>query len=147
MFVYQLSAICVLSLFLSACSPMIDTHGDALDPEIVASLKTGETSYIEVQKKLGSPSAKAIFDSEDWIYIHSQQERIAFFKPRETQRTVTIFSFNTDGILQKIETKTLADGHKIIPTKTTTNTNEKTLTILDQMISNVGRMGTEAPVH
>ncbi len=137
----------IVVLFLTACTPMIDTHGDALDPDVLASLQIGRISYTDVQKKLGSPSARAVFDSEDWIYIHSRQERIAFFKPKETQRTVTVLRFGRDGILQKIETKTLADGRNIVPAAAKTPTHEETLTILDQMISNVGRMGTDTPVH
>lgn len=35
----------------------------------------------------------------------------------------------------------------IIPAVARTETNEESLTILDQMISNVGRMATETPVH
>ena len=143
----KLSAAGIFFLALSACAPMIDTHGDALDPEVLASLQTGKTPHTEVQAKLGSPSSRAVFDSEDWIYIHSKQERTAFFKPKETQRTVTVLRFSRNGILQEIETKTLADGREIIPTEVKTETNEKSLTILDQMISNVGRMATDAPVH
>lgn len=144
---FRLSAAGVFFLALPACAPMIDTHGDALDPEALASLQTGKTSYAEVQEKLGSPSSRAVFDSEDWIYIHSQQERIAFFKPKETQRTVTVLKFSRDGILREIETKTLADGRMIVPAAAKTQTNEESLTILDQMISNVGRMATDTPVH
>lgn len=147
MFSFRLFAVGVSFLTLSACAPMIDTHGDALDPEVLASFQTGKTPYTEVQAKLGSPSSRAIFDSEDWIYIHSRQERAAFFKPKETQRTVTVLRFSRDGILQEIETKTLADGRQIIPTEAKTETNEQSLTILDQMMHNVGRMATDAPVH
>lgn len=147
MFSVRLYAAGAFLFVLSACSAMIDTHGDALDPEDLASFEPGKTTYMEVQKKIGSPSAKAVFDSEDWIYLYSQQERIAFFQPKEIARTLTVLRFNQKGILQKIETKTLADGRSIIPTETTTETNQKTLTILDQMINNVGRMATDTPVH
>ena len=126
---------------------MTDVHGNAVDPEVLASLKPNETSYVEVQKKLGAPSSKAVFDSEDWIYLHSKQQRIAFLKPKEIERTLIVLKFNRDGILQKIETKTLSQGRSISPSTATSQTNEESLTILDQMISNVGRMNTDAPVH
>lgn len=144
---FRQSAAGVFFLALPACAPMTDVHGDALDPQTLASLQTGKTPYTEVQAKLGSPSSKAVFDGEDWIYIHSKQERKAFFKPEETQRTVTVLRFGRDGILREIETKTLADGRAIVPAAAETETNEKSLTVLDQMISNVGRMTTDAPVH
>ena len=145
---FRLSAFCAAFIMLSACSAMIDVHGDDVDPEALALLTPGETPYTEVQRILGSPSSKTIFDSENWIYMLSKQERIAFFKPEETERKLIVLKFSHDGILQKIETKTLEDGRNIIPNPALTKSDEdSTLTILDQMISNVGHMGTDAPVH
>ena len=143
---YRFSAF-ASALLLSACSAMIDVHGDAVDPDALAALKPGETLYTEVLQILGSPSSKTIFDGEDWIYLHSKQERIAFLKPKEIERTLTILKFNHDGVLQRIEIKTLAQGREITPNPETTQTDENSLSVLDQMISNVGRMSTDAPAH
>ena len=134
-------------LVLSACSAMIDSHGDMTDPEAIASFIPGKTVYTEVQNKLGAPSFKAVFDNEDWIYLHSRQKRLAFFKPEEIYRKITVLKFNRDGVLQKIETKKLKNGRSITPSSSTTQTDPETLTILDQMIQNVGKMGTDAPVR
>ena len=124
---------------------MVDVHGDAVDEDALASLVPGETVYTEVQKKLGFPSSKSIFDGEDWIYLHSKKERFAFFKPEETYRKLIVLKFNRDGVLQKIETKTLDDGRPLTPAPA--EREENSLTVLDQMIGNVGRMSTDAPVH
>ena len=126
---------------------MIDVHGDSIDESAIASLIPGETVYTEVQKKLGSPSSKTIFDGEDWIYLHSKTERLAFFKPKEIYRKLTVLKFGRDGVLQKIETKTLENGRSIVPAPADTRQDRDSLTILDQMISNVGRMNTETAVH
>lgn len=131
---------------VTACAPMIDTHGDALDANDVASLHIGESTFDDVRRLFGSPSSRTLFDSEDWIYIHSKQERRAFFKPRETERDVTVFKFSRDGVLQSVDRKTLADGRDFDPAPQTETTG-KSLTVLDQMISNVGRMLTDAPVR
>lgn len=131
----------------SACAPMIDTHGDIMDPDDMAALKIGVTPYTEVQNILGSPSSKTIFDSENWIYIHSKQERMAFFKPEEIERTVVVLKFSNDGILQGIETKDLKDGFKITPSSATTIRNQNSMSILDQILGNVGKFQTETPVH
>ena len=144
---FRLSFTAASLLVLSACSPMIDVHGDAVDPDALTLLKAGETKYIEVQKLLGSPSAKTIFDGEDWIYLQSKQERMAFFKPQETYRQIVVLKFDRDGVLQKVETKTLEQGRAITPDPETTQTGQSSLSVIDQMISNVGRMGTDAPVN
>lgn len=143
---FRLSAISAV-LLLSSCSAMIDVHGDAIDPDSLALLKPQETKYTEVQKILGSPSSKTIFDGENWIYLHSKQERVAFFKPKEIYRNLTILKFDRNGVLQKIETKTLEQGRSFTPDPATTQMGTDSLTVLDQMISNVGRMGTDAPAH
>ncbi len=130
----------------AACSPMIDTHGDVLNARDLASLRVGESTRDDVQRRLGSPSSRTLFDSEDWIYVHSKQERRAFFKPRETERDVTVFKFDRAGVLQSVETKTLADGRSFAPAPQT-DENGQSLTVLDQMMSNVGRMSTDAPVR
>ena len=143
----QLSAFGTIFLILSGCSPMIDVHGDSVDPEVVASLKPGETVYTEVQQKLGSPSSKTVFDGEDWIYLHSKQERFAFLKPKEIHREITVLKFDRNGVLQNIETKTLKNGRLIVPASAGSKTDPDSLTIMDQIISNVGRMGTDSPAY
>ena len=143
---FRSSVIVFLFFTLSACA-MIDVHGDAISPETLAFLKPNETLYMEVQQKLGSPSAKVVFDSETWIYLYSKQQRIAFFKPEETERNVIVLKFNRDGVLENIETKTMDQGRDITPNPASSRKNEETLTILDQMIGNVGRVGTETPVN
>ena len=143
----RFSALGTVLLTLSACSPMIDVHGDSVDEDVIASLIPGETVYTEVRQKLGSPSSKTIFDGEDWIYLHSKKERFAFFEPKETYRSLTVLKFNREGVLQKIETKTLEDGHPVIPIPADEKSDRDSLTVLDQMISNVGRMGTESAAH
>ena len=133
--------------FVSACVSMIDVHGDAVDPERLASLVPQKTDYTEVQNLLGSPSSRAIFDSENWIYLHSEQKRVAFFKPKEIHRDIVVLRFDKQGILQSVETKTLEQGREITPSAEVTKTDQESLTVMDQMIRNVGRMGTDAPVH
>ena len=135
-----------LFILTAACAPMVDTHGDALDADVLDALETGTATRANVAKALGSPSSRTVFDAEDWIYIHSRQERTAFFKPRETERDVVVLKFDRDGVLREKEVKTLKDGRAITPAPQSEQ-NENSLTILDQLISNAGRMGTDAPVH
>ena len=143
----RFSALGTILFTLSACSPMIDVHGDSVDEDVIASLIPGETVYTEVRQRLGSPSSKTIFDTENWIYLYSKKERFAFFEPKETYRNLTVLKFSRDGVLQKIETKTLDDGHPVVPAPADKKSDRDSLTVLDQMIANVGRMGTETAAH
>lgn len=74
---FRLSAAGIFFLTLPACTPMIDTHGDALDSEALASLQPGKTSYMEVQAKLGSPSSRAVLTVKTgYIFIPARNERL-----------------------------------------------------------------------
>ncbi len=128
-----------LALSLNACTPMLDAHGDSPDPEKLALLKIGETPYTQVQNILGTPSSKTVFDSEYWLYISSVQERIAFFKPKETERHITVLKFDNNGILQEIQQKDMNDGMSVAIDQDKTETSGHSVSLIEQFIGNIGR--------
>ena len=134
-----LKATLSLLLSLTACTPMLDSHGDAPDPEKLALLETGRTPYTEVRALLGPPSSKTVFDAEHWLYISSVQKRVAFFKPEETERRITVLKFDKNGILQSIEEKTMNDGVPLLPCEDETRTSGHSVTLMEQFIGNIGR--------
>lgn len=134
-------------LLLSACSPMIDSHGPVLDPDKTAMLKPGETSYTEVLQLMGSPTFRTAFDTETWLYIQSKQERMAFFKPTEFEREILVLTFDKNGTLAATDKKTLADGRDISPSPEKTSLGAQELSALEQIIGNIGRFGQEQAVR
>ncbi|MCQ2913934.1 MAG: outer membrane protein assembly factor BamE [Alphaproteobacteria bacterium] len=136
----------ILSTFIlsaSACTPMIDTHGDELDKEKINKLVIGKTTYPEVQQLLGSPSTKTLFDTENWIYLYSKQRRFAFLKPTEFERKIYVMKFDRSGILRGIITKDLNDGREIPINTDSTLSDEIEPSLLKQITDNFGRFGTE----
>lgn len=131
--------VCFCFFILTACAPMIDSHGNAPDMHLLSKLKTGQTPYTEVQTILGSPSSKTIFGNEYWLYISSTQERFAFFKPEETDRSVTALRFDKNGILQEIDVRDLTDGKKIFYDSAATPMPSHSVSVMDQLINNIGR--------
>ena len=136
-----------LFLTLSACAPMIDTHGTLPTPEQMNALKIGKTPFTEVQRLLGSPSSKTVFGREYWLYVYSQQKRSAFFKPEEIARTVTVLQFDNHGILSGIDVKDLKDGYQIAYEKEETPISSHTMSLIDQLINNVGRFEQQSPMR
>jgi outer membrane protein assembly factor BamE (lipoprotein component of BamABCDE complex) len=128
-------------LALAACAPISSTHGfQALDVK-PAELKVGEDTKSTVLERLGSPSVVSTFDPNLWFYMSQSVEQIAFYKPRVTNRDVVAVSFDEGEKVQEINTFKLADGRVIAFNGRETPTRGRELTILEQLIGNVGRAG------
>ena len=136
-----------LAALLTACSPMIDSHGPVPDPEKTAMLKPGETTYAEILQLLGSPTTRTVFDTETWLYVQSKQKRMAFFKPEEFEREILILSFDKKGILTAADKKTLADGRDIEPAPEKTSLGAQELSAMEQILGNIGRFGQDQAVR
>ena len=129
----------LLALSLSACESRKNTRGNLLDPERVVEIRPGEQSREEVAEILGSPSSVTPFGSDTWYYISQRIETFAFFEPKVMERQIVVVSFDKKGIVSKIDTLGLEKGQKIIPVARKTPTHGNEMTVLEQMIGNLGR--------
>ena len=127
---------------LGACEARVGTRGNLPDPDMVAQLATGETRRNEVTQLLGSPSTIALFDFETWIYISERTETTAFFEPEVIDRKVLVVQFDKDGTLASVQGLGLEDSHDVEPIERTTPTAGNEVTILDQLLGNIGRFNT-----
>ena len=132
------AAICAA---LSACGPTIETHGHLPDPEIVESVRIGASNREQVNAMLGTPSAISTFDKESWYYVGTRLSRFAFLEPEVIERKVLIVRFNQAGIVQQVEILGKEDGRDLQVVDRKTPTRGRELTILEQLIGNVGRFG------
>ena len=128
-----------VALGLSACESRLNTRGNLLDPERIADIRPGELSRDEVAEILGSPSSITPFGSDTWYYISQRTETFAFFSPKIIERQILVISFNKDGKVAKVDTLGLEQGQLINPIERTTPTHGNKLTVIEQMIGNLGR--------
>lgn len=130
-----------LTLMAGACAPIVATQGfqviDQKPEDIVVGTDTRET----VLTKLGSPSTASTFEAENiWYYLSQSTARYTYNRPKVTQRTVTEITFNeADGLVSGVRTLGLADGEAIAMNSRETPTRGRALTILEQLLGNVGR--------
>lgn len=103
--------VCVIAA-TSACSPRVDTLGNAPRKEQLAQLKTGLTKE-QVRQTLGSPSSVAMFDQDTWYYISKREARYAFFKPNVREQNVIIVRFDGGGIVREIKQLGLKDAREV----------------------------------
>ena len=125
----------------AACAPTIGSNGfqaiDAKPQDIVAGTDTKET----VLARLGSPSTTSTFEPEQvWYYISQTTEKYTYNRPVVSRRTVTEVTFEEGGDkVAAVRTLGLDDGHRVAMNGDETPTRGRALTVLEQLLGNVGR--------
>ena len=90
---------------LAGCAPIVDTRGNMVDSERMATVKVGQSGREQVLQSLGSPSATALFDDEVWYYIGKRTETLAFFAPEVLEQQVVVVRFDRDGVVSAIDNR------------------------------------------
>ena len=133
------AALIALPLGAGACAPITSKHGfQALDVK-PTDLKVGEDTKSTVLERLGSPSVRSTFDPNLWFYVSQSVNQVAFYRPRVTQREVVAVTFDGDEKVKNIDRLTLKDGKVVAFNGRKTPTRGRELTILEQLLGNVGR--------
>jgi outer membrane protein assembly factor BamE (lipoprotein component of BamABCDE complex) len=127
---------------LSACGNTVQVRGNTPDPEDVAAIQPGLLSRQDVVDLLGSPSTVSTFEDRRWYYIGQKTQEVAFLKPEVLDRNVLVITFDDAGLVEGTETYSLADAQEVRPIERETPTEGRDLTLLQQLIGNVGRFST-----
>lgn len=129
---------------LAACAPTLENHGHIPDPEIIKSVRIGQSNREQVQAMLGAPTAVSTFGQEAWYYIGTRVSSLAFLEPELLERKVLVLRYNKAGIVQQVELLEKDDGRDVQIVERKTPTRGKELTIVEQLLGNVGRFGGAA---
>jgi outer membrane protein assembly factor BamE (lipoprotein component of BamABCDE complex) len=134
------AALAAVLLSTAACAPMTSYSGFQAIESDPKDVKVGTDTKSTVRGKLGSPSTTSTFDPNIWFYMNQVKERVAFRKPRVTARNVTAITFNKETEqVESVNNYTLKDGKVIAYNGRETPTRGRELTILEQLLGNVGR--------
>jgi outer membrane protein assembly factor BamE (lipoprotein component of BamABCDE complex) len=126
---------------LGACEPQFDTRGNLPDAEVVLQVQPGIDNRERVTDLLGSPSTVGTFDDKTWYYISKKTKRIAFFDPEVLDQEVLIIKFDDAGTVSDMKLLGIEDAHQVVPNPNETPTSGRELTILQQLMGNIGRFG------
>lgn len=132
-----------LTLFAGACTPTVDLRGNLPTPDSLAQIKPGKTTRDEVQVLLGTPSATSTFGEESWQYISARTETTAFFKPETTDRRAVSILFDRSGVVKDVIQRGLEDGIAVKSVDRETPTAGKELSILEQLVGNIGKFSKD----
>ena len=131
-----------VALMLTGCfGYTVDQRGNLPEPEKVAAIQPGTTTKDQVVKILGSPSSASTFDDKTWYYISKKTKRVAFFDPEVLDQEVLIIKFDDAGTVSDMKLLGIEDAHQVVPNPNVTPTSGRELTILQQLMGNIGRFG------
>ena len=134
------AAFAAAALALGACEPTRELRGVLPDKETIAEIKPDQSRRDDVMRILGSPSAVATFDKETWYYVGERTESVAFFKPDVVEHKVLVVGFDEAGVVREVrQVDAMKEGQPVEVVSRETPTKGKEMTILQQLIGNVGR--------
>ena len=133
--------VAALALAASACAPIVGRHGFQPIDVKPEDIKVGTDDKTTVLAQLGSPSATSTFEEDNiWYYISQQTEKYTYNRPQVSARSVTAISFNeADGKVAEVRQLGLDDGQEVAMNDRETPTRGRELTILEQLLGNIGR--------
>jgi outer membrane protein assembly factor BamE (lipoprotein component of BamABCDE complex) len=126
----------------AACAPITTYSGFQAIEANPKDVKVGTDTKSTVRASLGSPSATLDLRSERLVLHRPVKQRVAFRRPVITSRNVVAVTFDKETeVVKEIDTLTLKDGKVIAFNGRETPTRGRELTILEQLLGNVGRGG------
>jgi outer membrane protein assembly factor BamE (lipoprotein component of BamABCDE complex) len=121
-------------------------RGNKVDPEVLAQLVPGTSTRQDVTAVLGSPTAKATFDDNTWIYISEVTRPVIAGTQGVEDQQVYVLSFDDKGTLKGVQKRTKDDSLPVNIVSRTTPSPGTEATWLQQLLGNVGKFSAAAPV-
>jgi outer membrane protein assembly factor BamE (lipoprotein component of BamABCDE complex) len=135
-------------LLLGGCSffeAQSQLRGNRVDAEQVKELVPGTSTRADVTALIGSPTAKATFDDNTWLYISEvTRPRIGRVQGVLSQNVVVV-SFNAQGVLRDVQTLNQDDSVPISVVARATPSPGTEASFLQQLFGNIGRFNAMAP--
>jgi outer membrane protein assembly factor BamE (lipoprotein component of BamABCDE complex) len=119
--------------------PAPQTRGNKVDEEQLKELVPGTSTKADVTALIGSPTQKATFDENTWLYITE------ITRPRVGQtlgvldQDVVVLSFDDRGVLTGAKTVTKADATPVSVASETTPSPGTEASFMQQLLGNIGK--------
>ena len=138
---FALIAVCALGA--SACNPTLRSHGYRYTAAEEPNIQVDEDTVSTVRDRLGNPSTTGVFEDSTWYYISDTRESLAYLRPVTRNRRVIAVRFDDTGVVEEVAEYDLDDGRVVSYAARETPTRGRELSLLEQLLGNVGRLPTE----
>jgi len=137
--VWSLLALCLLLAGCSFFQAEPQLRGNRVDADQLKQLVPGTSTRADVTALVGSPTARATFDDNTWLYI-SEVTRPRIGRVQGVlDQDVVVLRFNEQGVLQDVKTLTGDDSVPVTVVARTTPSPGTEASFLQQLLGNVGR--------
>ncbi len=140
---YTLPRISILcALLLAGCSVFEIPHqlrGNKIDATLVQELVPGTSTRADAMALLGSPTARATFDDNTWLYISETTRTRVGRTPGVTDQAVTVLKFDQAGTLRDVKRLDGDPGLDVAVVSRTTPSPGSEASFMQQLLGNVGK--------
>ena len=138
-------ALLLLLSALPACS-VVETprtfRGNKVDADQLKELVPGTSTKADVTSLIGSPTARATFDDNRWIYISETTRTRVGRTPGILAQEVTVLNFDQGGVLRTIRKLGQDDSREVTVVSRATPSPGSEASFMQQLLGNVGRFTT-----
>lgn len=138
----RLALFMLLAAALPGCS-VVDTpmtqRGNRVDPDQLKELVIGTSKKADVTSLLGSPTARATFDDNRWLYISETTQVRIGRTPGVRAQDVVALTFDQDGTLRGVQKLGQDDGKDISMVSRATPSPGSEASFMQQLLGNVGK--------
>ena len=86
---------------------------------------------------------RSTWNSERWYYVSNQTQEYTWHEIQEVERLVVVIEFDKSGKITSVKKLNLADGKEVAMVERTTPTSGQGLSLLGQLLGNIGRFEGE----
>jgi len=134
------------SLALAGCTAVQNAveykptlRGNRVDADALKELTPGTSTKADATALLGSPTAKATFDDNRWIYISELTQPLVARKNAVLTQEVVVLTFDQSGVLRNVEHLNKDDSLPVAMASGATPSPGSEASFLQQLFGNVGR--------
>jgi outer membrane protein assembly factor BamE (lipoprotein component of BamABCDE complex) len=135
----------VLVVTLGGCgvtrifNPTHSRRGALVEDEALKQLVPGTSTRADATSLLGSPTARATFDDNTWLYITQITSTRIGRTPGVTMQKVLVLQFEPNGTLKSLRQLDREDGKQIAMAPGATPSPGSEASFMQQLLGNVGR--------
>lgn len=138
----------LLLLVASACSA-IDAprqlRGNHVDADQLKELVPGTSTRADVTSLLGSPTTRATFDDNTWIYVSETTRTRVGRLPGVLAQDVAVLTFDQAGVLREVKHLNQDDSKDVSIVSRATPSPGSEASFMQQLLGNVGKFSTGGP--
>jgi outer membrane protein assembly factor BamE (lipoprotein component of BamABCDE complex) len=136
------SVVLLAGLLLGGCSVFqaeSTLRGNRVDADQLKELVPGTSTRADVTALIGSPTARATFDDNTWLYVSEVTRPRVARTPGVLNQHVVVLSFNDQGVLQDVKRLNEDDSVPVTVVARTTPSPGTEASFLQQLFGNIGR--------